>query len=69
MKGSVLGWNGGQRGGGAGGCQKRFSRDGRSSAWEPQPIGQVTVMLIEVVGREETGALMVAPFGVGEGRG
>jgi hypothetical protein len=60
---------GGQRGGGAGVCHKRCSRDGRISAWEPQPTGHVTVMLRQVVGREETGALMVAPFGVGEGSG
>ena len=69
MKGRVLGWKGDQRGGGAGVCQKRFSRDGRISAWEPQPTGHGTVMLIQVAGWEETGALMVAPFGVGEGRG
>jgi hypothetical protein len=68
MKGRVLGWNEGQRGGGAGGCQERFPRDGRISAWEPQPTGPVTGMLIQVVGREEPGALMVALLGVGEGR-
>jgi hypothetical protein len=69
MKGRVLGWHGGRRGGGAGVCHKRFSRDGRIKAWEPQPTGHGTMMRIQVEGWEETGALMVAPVGVGEGSG
>ena len=68
MRGRVRGWNEGQRGR-AGVCQKRFSRDGRISAWELQPTSHSMVMLIQVASREETGALMVAPFGVGEGSG
>jgi hypothetical protein len=67
-EGPGTGWNEGQRGG-AGVCHKRFWRDGRISAWEPQPTSHGTVMLIQVASREETGALMVAPFGVEAGRG
>ncbi len=69
MKGRGLGGNGDQRGGDPGGCRSRVARAGRIRAWEPQPTGHGTVMLLEVVSREATAVRLVAPVGVGAGSG
>jgi hypothetical protein len=65
LKGRMLDRNQRQRGGRGAIFQGRFSIDGRTGAWEPQPAGCVAVMRQGKV-QAETGALMAAPFGVGE---
>ena len=65
LKGRGLEWNQRQRGGRGAIFPERCSRDGRTSAWAPQPAGCVAVLRPGNV-QAEAGALMAAPCGAGE---